>query len=150
MALVKVNPAREVQNVQSVLNRFFNDRSFSPFFEDADRMLTGGRWSPAVDIYETSDEVVYTAELTGFEKNQIEISVNDGRLTISGERKFSEEKDTKYHHIERSYGSFYHSFRLPTSVDSEKISANLKSGLLTLKLPKKKEAKPRQIDVSVS
>ena len=62
------------------------------------------------------------AELPGFEKDQIEISVNDGRLTVSGERKFSEEKDTKYHQVERSYGSFYHSFRLPTSADSEKIS----------------------------
>jgi HSP20 family protein len=144
MTLVRLNPLREMERV-------FNDRFFSRFAEDAGRSFPSGGWSPAVDIYETADEVVYTAELPGFEKDQIDISVNDGRLTISGERKFSEEKkEIKYHRIERSYGSFSQSLRLPTSVDSEKISAKLVQGLLTLRLPKKKEAKPRQITVSVN
>ncbi len=150
MSLITLRPVREVGNFQSAFDQFFNDRFFSSLFRDTERSLDYEGWSLAADIYETSDELAYTVELPGFEKDQIEISVNDGRLTVSGERKFKEDEDTKYHQINRSYGSFCHSFRLPNSVDSGKISANLESGVLTLKLPKKTEAKPRQIKVSVN
>ena len=83
-------------------------------------------------------------------KDEIDISVNEGRLSISGERQFTEEKETKHHRVERWYGKCYRSFLLPKSADAEKISANLKNGVLTVTMPKKEEAKPRQIPVSVN
>lgn len=144
MHLVKFNPFRELAGV----DRLFND-TFDRFFEDTGTR-SNGTWSPSVDVSETETEIVFTAELPGFEKDEIDISVKEGRLSISGEREFTEEKETKYHRVERWYGKFRRSFLLPKSADAEKISANLKNGVLTLTLPKKEEAKPRQITVSVN
>ena len=145
MQLVRFNPFTELTGI----DRLFND-SFDRFFEDTDRRLTNKTWSPSVDVSETETEIIFTAEFPGFEKDEIDISVNEGRLSISGERPFTEEKDTKRHRVERWYGKFYRSFQLPKSADAEKISANLKNGVLTVTLPKKEEAKPRQIPVSVN
>ena len=145
MQLVRFNPFTELPGV----DRLFNDR-FDGFFEDTDRRLTNKTWSPSVDVSETETEIIFTAEFPGLEKDEIDISVNEGRLSISGERAFPEEKDTKRHRVERWYGKFYSSFQLPKSADAEKISANLKNGVLTVTLPKKEEAKPRQIPVSVN
>ena len=145
MQLVKFNPFTELAGI----DRLFND-TFDRFFEDTDRRLTNKTWSPSVDVSETETEIIFTAEFPGFEKDQIDISVNEGRLSISGERPFTEEKDTKRHRVERWHGKFYRSFLLPKSADAEKISANLKNGVLTVTLPKKEEAKPRQIPVSVN
>lgn len=150
MRLTRFNPAREMQELHNTVNRLFNDNWLPRLFEEPERAFTGGRWAPPVDVLETSEEVVFRAELPGFEKDEIEITVNDGRLIISGERPFNEEKDTRYHQVERWYGNFYRSFLLPTSVENEKIAASLKNGVLTITLPKKQEAKPRQISVSVS
>lgn len=149
MYLVRLDPLRDFDNIHSTVNRFFNS-AFGRFFDDLEPTLNTGRWSPSVDVSEVEDDIVFTVELPGFEKHEIDISVKDGRLIISGERKFSEKKETKYHQLERWHGSFYRSFTLPTSVDDKKISANLKNGVLTVKLPKKEEVKPRQISVSVS
>lgn len=145
MQLVRFNPFTELAGV----DRLFND-TFDRFFEDTDRRLTNKTWSPSVDVSETEAEIIFTAEFPGFEKDEIDISVNEGRLSISGERTFTEEKDTKRHRVERWHGKFYRSFLLPKSADAEKISANLKNGVLTVTLPKKEEAKPRQIPVSVN
>ena len=145
MHLVRFNPFRELAGV----DRFFND-TFDRFFEDTDTPLANKTWSPSVDVSETETEVIFTAEFPGFEKDEINISVNDGRLSISAERPFTEEKDTKHHRVERWYGKFHRSFQLPKSADAGKISAHLKNGVLTLTLPKKEEAKPRQIPVSVN
>jgi HSP20 family protein len=145
MQLVKFNPFTELTGI----DQLFND-TFDRFFENTDRRLTNKTWSPSVDVSETETEILFTAELPGFEKDGIDISVNDGRLSISGERQFTEEKEAKHHRVERWYGKFYRSFLLPKSADAEKISANLKNGVLTVTLPKKEEAKPRQIPVSVN
>ena len=126
------------------------DRLFDRFFEDTGTKLNGRTGSPSVDVSETENEIVFTAEFPGFEKDEIDISVNEGRLTISGERPFTEEKETKHHRVERWYGKFNRSFLLPKSADPETISANLKNGVLTVTMPKKEEAKPRQIPVSVN
>ena len=83
MSLITLRPVREVGNLQSVLDQFFNDRFFSPFFKDAERSLDDEGWSPAVDIYETSDELAYTVELPGFEKDQIKISGPKPHIAIS-------------------------------------------------------------------
>jgi HSP20 family protein len=150
MSLVRVSPMRELQHVQDMMNRVFGD-TVSRFFGDSDTTFPGGDWTPPVDIHETDSDLVFTCELPGFEKDQVNITVNEGRLVLSGERTEEkvEKKDRKYHHVERWTGSFYRSFLLPTTVDTGAVSANLKNGLLTVTLPKKAEAKPRQIAVKV-
>lgn len=147
MALIRFNPFRELLDVQAAMDRVFGD-TFPRFFRETGRTEYGG-WSPVVDVSETDSEVVFNCELPGFGKDQINISVENGRLTITGERKFLEDKSRDYHHVERWYGNFHRTWRLPVSVDAEKTSASLKNGVLTITFPKKAEAKPKQIPVSV-
>ncbi|HSR50171.1 MAG TPA: Hsp20/alpha crystallin family protein [Acidobacteriota bacterium] len=128
------------------VQRLFDD-AFSNFFS-RNYPETSRGWRPAVDVSEDTDALVFTAELPGFAKGDIDISVEDGVLTLSGERT-QERKDEEYHRIERSYGRFERSFTLPRNIDPDKISANLKNGLLVLTLPKREEAKPKQIDIKV-
>ena len=133
---------------------------FDPFnnlrlFEDAfTRFLSEPRgnrpWSPAVDIYETENELVLKADLPEVDLKDIDVRVENQTLTISGERKFErKESDKGYHRIERSYGTFQRSFAVPNTFDTEKIGAAFKNGVLTVTLPKKEAAKPRQIKVEV-
>ena len=125
------------------------------FFEDAfTRMLSepraGRPWSPAVDIFETEDELVLKADVPEVELKDIDVHVENQTLTLSGERKFEKEDTSKgYHRIERAYGQFTRSFTLPQSVDNEKVGAEYHNGVLTVRLPKKAAAKPRQVKVEV-
>jgi HSP20 family protein len=124
-------------------------------FEDAfSRLLseprTGRPWSPAVDIYETENEVVLKADVPGIELKDIEVHVENQTLTVKGERTFEKEENAKgYHRIERSYGTFVRSFAVPPTVDTEKVAAEYKNGVLAITLPKKEAAKPRQVKVEV-
>jgi len=107
-------------------------------------------WSPAVDIYETENELVLKADLPDVDSKDIDVRVENQTLTISGERKFDQEQTGKgYHRIERSYGSFVRSFSVPSTFDTEHIAADFKNGVLTVTLPKKEAAKPRQVKVEV-
>jgi len=107
-------------------------------------------WSPALDVHETEDAYVVEAEVPGLDKKDIEITVLEDLLTIKGERKRDEEvKEDSYHRIERTYGSFQRSISLPNSVDSGKVAAHFKNGVLHITLPKREEAKPREIQVEV-
>ena len=107
-------------------------------------------WSPAVDIYETENELVLKADLPDVELKDIDVRVENQTLTISGERKFEQEQSGKgYHRIERSYGRFVRSFAVPQTFDTEQIAADFKNGVLSVTLPKKEAAKPRQIKVEV-
>lgn len=107
-------------------------------------------FAPSVDVHEEKDALVITAELPGFKREQVEISLDGEILTLKGERKFEkEEKDgKKYHRVERSYGTFVRSFQLPSNVDADKASARLVDGVLTLHLPKKEVVKGRKIEVN--
>src|SRR5262245_55812974 len=109
-------------------------------------------WMPAVDIYQTSDhELVLKAELPDMSREAIDITVENFILTIKGEKKVADDvKDDQYHHIERRYGSFSRSFSLPQTVDSNRVSADYKNGVLTVRLPLREEAKPRSIKVDVA
>ena len=109
-------------------------------------------WAPPVDIYQNGDhEVVLRAELPGMTREDIDITVDNGMLTIRGEKKFSSEvKEESFHRIERRYGSFSRSFSLPQTVDTGKVGAEYKDGVLTVRLPLREEAKPRQIKVDVA
>ena len=125
-------------------------------FEDAfTRMVNEPRatrpWSPAVDIYETENELVLKADVPDVDPKDIDVRVENQTLTISGERKFEQENSSKgYHRIERSYGSFVRSFAVPNTFDTDKIGAGFKNGVLTVTLPKKETAKPRQVKVEVN
>jgi HSP20 family protein len=107
-------------------------------------------WSPAVDIVENENDLVLKADVPGIEPNDIDIRMENGTLTIKGERKFENNPTHQgYHRIERSYGSFARSFALPDSIDPEKVKAEFKNGVLTITLPKKEVAKPRAVKVEI-
>jgi len=124
-------------------------------FEDAfSRVLSepqGNRpWSPAVDIYETENELVLKADLPDVDQKDIDVRVENQTLTVAGQRKFEQKTDGKgYHRIERSYGNFVRSFAVPNTFDTEKISAEYRNGVLSVTLPKKEAAKPRQVKIEV-
>lgn len=112
--------------------------------------MTVAEWSPPVDISEDDKEYLVKAELPELKKEEVKVSVENGELAISGERKTEkEEKGKKYHRIERSYGSFIRSFILPDSVNPEKVTAEFKDGLLVVHLPKDEKAKPKAVDISI-
>ncbi len=129
------------------MNRLFEDMPASRKGEEKDLMPRApGR--PAVDIYETENEVVLTAEIPGVDEKDIEIKVEDNNLTIRGERKFEKEtKEENYHRIERAYGSFFRSFALPTYVDQDRIEAEHENGVLKIRMPKRAELKPRKVKI---
>jgi HSP20 family protein len=123
-------------------------------FEDAfNRMLsepqTNRPWAPAVDIYETENELVLKADLPDLDLKDVDVRVENQTLTIAGQRSFEKQDSKAYHRIERSYGSFMRSFAVPNAFDTDKISAEYKNGVLSVTLPKKEAAKPRQIKVDV-
>jgi HSP20 family protein len=124
-------------------------------FESPLSALTGGSqllsgWTPALDVFEDKDNVIVKAELPGMKKEEIEVSLHDGMLSIFGERKNeSKFEDAEVYRAERFVGRFQRSVTLPTAVASDKVSAQYKDGILTISLPKTEEAKPKQIDVKV-
>ena len=113
---------------------------------------TGSTWVPPVDIYQTGEhELVLKAELPEMAREDIDVTVENFVLTIKGEKKLGAEvKEEQFHHIERRYGAFDRSFSLPRTVDASKVSADYKNGVLTVRLPLREEAKPRQIKVDVA
>ena len=133
--------------------------SVDPFgfrvFEDAITRLmseprTGRPWSPAVDIFEKEDGLTLRADVPGVKLEDIDVRVENQTLTLSGHRKFEREEEVKgYHRIERSYGEFVRSFAIPATVDTEKVAADFKDGVLTIALPKKETARPRQVKIAV-
>ena len=146
MALVRFNPVRDLLNVQDQMNRLFN--AFGDTFETS---LERSAWDPAVDISETSDDYQIAAELPGLDKDDVKVSYEEGVLTLRGEKKQEKEhKGKNYHRVERSYGAFERSFRLPARIDVSKIEANFKDGILKLRLPKVEEARPKEIPITIS
>jgi HSP20 family protein len=147
MAIVRFDPFREISNMQDRINRIFGD----VYRRTDDDVLSRGDWLPPVDIYENDrHEIVLRAELPGLNREEIDIRVENNNLTLRGERKRDAEvKEENYHRVERSYGGFSRSFALPTTVDTEKVSASFTDGVLTITLPLREEAKPRQIQVQV-
>ncbi len=145
MAIIRWDPFREMVTLREKMNRLFEDAVVG---QQEDRELISSTWSPAVDIYETENDIVLTAELPGIEDQDIAVKLEDNTLTLKGERLFEKEtKEENYHRIERSYGSFYRSFTIPHYVDQEKIKAEHEHGVLKISLPKKLESKPRAVRV---
>lgn len=129
------------------LSLFFDD-GFSRFFEGWDPDNSTRGWHPPVDIHEEGDRIVLAVELPGFKQEEITISLENGRLTVAGERTFDRSEGRDYHRLERYYGRFQRSFQLPPSVNTDRIEASLSDGILTLTAPKRDEARPRQITVT--
>jgi HSP20 family protein len=132
-------------NLRDELNSFF-DMPFRSGFGRSGQLFTG--WSPAFDLYESGDHLVAVVELPGMRKEDIDISLHDGTLTISGERKRESTNGEAARRIERYVGTFRRSITLPTRVDAGKVSATYENGILKVTLPKAEEAKPKQIQVS--
>jgi HSP20 family protein len=147
MAIVKVDPFRELAAMQDRMARLFGD----VYLRDEDTGFRGS-WTPAVDIFETEGhDLVLKAELPGMSREDIEVSVENNTLVLKGTKKFDAEvKEENYRRIERAYGTFHRSFTLPNTVDATKVSADFKNGVLTVKLPFREEAKPRTINVEVA
>jgi HSP20 family protein len=127
------------------------DRFWGSFFErGVQRTDEDAEWLPSLDVAETKDEIVVKGEIPGMDAKDIDISLSDGLLTIKGEKKQErEEKEEDYHLVERSYGTFTRSIRLPKEVRREKISASYKNGVLKVRLPKSEEAKQKEIKIKV-
>ena len=142
------NPFRELDEVQNRLGSFFGGRF--PRFGDGNGGLQLADWSPQVDITEDDKEYLIKADLPEMKKDEIKVNVAEGVLTVSGERKTEkEEKNKKFHRIERSYGTFQRSFTLPEDADGTKVAAEFKEGVLRVHLPKSPVAKPKAIEVKV-
>jgi HSP20 family protein len=135
--ITRIDPFRELATL------------FQNFAEPTGKdQLTAGNFVPPVDVYEDEQNLVLKLEVPGVEEKDLNVSVENNTLTIQGERKFEkEEKEENFHRIERRYGSFLRTFKLPNTVDAEKVDANYEKGILKITLAKRAEAKPRQIKV---
>ncbi|MBF0177897.1 MAG: Hsp20/alpha crystallin family protein [Magnetococcales bacterium] len=141
--LVSYDPFHNFRALQNEINRIF-DRSG----EEATGQWS--RWPMRVDIREDEDKIIIKADLPGVEQKDIQVHVDNGHLTISGERKFEDEANLeRYHRVERAFGSFSRSFQLPNTTDFNHVGASFKNGVLEVTLPKREDAKPRAIQVQV-
>jgi HSP20 family protein len=138
------------RNFEERMRRFLGE-GFDPFSKFTQENWSLATWSPACDIYETSNELVVKAELPEVKKENVQVTIENNILTLRGERKFeAETKKEDYHRVERSYGEFTRSFALPSFVDASKVNAEFKDGLLRVTMPKREETKPKQVEVKVS
>lgn len=144
MNIVRWDPYRDLTSFADRYNRAFGNVTG----RERDEELSLGTWVPPVDISEDKERITLTAELPGFREDQVDVQMEGGVLTIRGERKMEEEKEGRnFHRLERSYGHFVRSFTLPNNVDRDNIRASFNNGLLEIEMPKREEAKPKQIKI---
>jgi HSP20 family protein len=145
-SITRWDPFRGLSSLQDEVNRLF-DSTFKSNSNSS--VLTA--WAPAVDIYETENELVVKADLPDLSEKDIDVRVENNMLTIRGERKYDQTvKEEKYLRVERSYGAFSRSFSLPNTVNTDAIQASYKDGVLKVELPKRAESKPKQVKVNVT
>jgi HSP20 family protein len=143
--ITRWDPFREFVTLQDRMNRLFRDSQ-----SGQDETLASTTFSPAVDVYEDEHNITLNIEVPGIDEKDIDVRVENNTLTVQGERKIEkEQKEENFRRVERQYGSFTRTFSLPSTVDSEKVEANYEKGVLRIQLPKKAEAKPKQIKVNV-
>jgi len=147
--MIKRDPISELRNFQEDFHRIFN--STLPRFFSGEEGLLSGNWAPSVDIYEDQNSITLEVDLPGLKPGDFNLSIENYRLTLSGERKFEKEKKgDNWRRVERSYGSFTRAFSLPSTVNVDAVNAEFKDGVLRVALPKKEEVKARQIQVTVA
>jgi HSP20 family protein len=148
-ALLSQDNFRELESMSNRLNRILSEGS--PSSRQPDETVAVADWMPVVDIVETNDNFQIQVELPGVEKSAVKLSVEKGVLLISGQRpQEALSEGMRYHRNERPYGRFERAFRVPDSVDEQKLEADLKNGVLTVRLPKVEKAKPKSIQISVT
>lgn len=140
-------PQQDIKSLQNQLNRLFEP--FARFAVAGEEDLVTGSWAPAVDVAETQEKIFVRAEVPGMKQEDIQIEFENGLLTLRGERKLEKMEGVTWHRVERIYGNFSRSFTLPRTVDPEKITATYREGILEVEVPKKEDAKPRQIRIAV-
>src|SRR5438876_12415848 len=149
-ALTRWNPFKDLDELESPLSTFFVRTPLRRQNGEQESM-TIAEWSPLVDITEDDKEYLIKTELPEVKKDDVKVTVENGVLTITGERKFEkEEKGRKYHRVERAYGNFTRSFSLPEAIKGEKVTAEFRDGMLFVHLPKDETAKPKAIDIKVN
>ena len=142
--LIRWDPFRELTTIQDRMNRLFQD-TFTPSREEG---FASAAFLPPADVYEDENHVTLKLEIPGVDENDLDIRVENNTLVIKGERRFEEEeKKENFHRIERQYGNFVRSFNLPSSVDPNNIEADYDKGILTIRMTKRAEAKPKQIQI---
>jgi len=145
--ITRWDPFREFSTLQDRMTRLFRE-SYGP--EGREETLNNTSFAPPVDVYEDEHSVNLKIEVPGVDEKDIDVRIENNVLTVHGERKFEkEEKQENFRRVERQYGSFTRTFTLPSTVDAEKVAASYDKGILKIALPKKAEAKPKQIKVSV-
>jgi HSP20 family protein len=143
MTIVRWEPLRELGSLQSEMNRLFNTA-----FDSGPSGPAMRRWVPAMDLVESGEEFVLRADLPGMSEEDIEIELEDGTLTVSGERKAEHEaREEGFHRVERSFGAFSRSLTLPKGVDADAVSASFDRGVLEIRIPKPEARKPRRISI---
>ena len=144
MTIVRWEPLREINSLQSEMNRLFNTA-----FDPGSSGPALRRWVPAMDLVESGDEFVLRADLPGMSEEDIQIELEDGALTVSGERKAEHETHEEgFHRVERSFGAFSRSLTLPKGVDADAVSARFDRGVLEIHIPKPEQRKPRRISIA--
>lgn len=145
MAVTRWDPFRDLVALQERMNRLFDE---SLRTRSGEEEISTGAWMPPVDIYETDSDLVLKVEVPEIDRKDIEIKLENGILNLRGQRKLQKEiKEDQYHRIERAYGVFSRSFTLPSAVDPEKVNASYKDGVLTIRIGKREETKPRTIEI---
>jgi HSP20 family protein len=148
-ALTRWDPFKEMEDLQTRMAKLIG-LSTARAPGGNQEALTVAEWAPSVDITEDAKEYLVKADLPEVKKENVKVTVEGGVLTITGERRFEkEEKDKKYHRVERAYGNFLRSFALPDAVDGAKVTADFKDGVLKVRLPKTEAAKPKSVEVKV-
>lgn len=151
MVIERWNPFREMSELQHEVNRLFNGSPLSRRYAQDGETAEACQWAPPVDIFEQAERVLLRVELPGLEKDDIRVDVENGLLSIRGEKKsLLGQEDTTYHRVESRFGTFCRTFTLPDSLDPEKIDASYKNGVLTLGLARKQEALPKKVDVKIA
>ncbi len=141
-AVARFDPFRDITTLRDEMNRLFNRTV-------GDGVSSGSAWTPAVDIFDTDQAIVLRAELPGLDPDDIEIEVDDNVLSLKGERRFEETvQEGRYYRLERAYGRFQRSVTLPQGVKADEISATFDKGVLSVRVPKAEEVRPRKIAVT--
>jgi HSP20 family protein len=144
MALIRWEPAAELNSIQSEMNRLFNT-----FFDQPAASGVMRRWVPAMDLVETGEHYVLRADLPGLSESDVNLQLEDNVLTISGERKADHERQEQgYHRVERAFGSFSRSLTLPSGIDPDAVQAQFDRGVLEVTIPKPEQKKPRQVQIT--
>ena len=150
MSIVRWEPFRDLLTLQERMNRIYDQATRNPGQSPSGEEQLG-TWAPAVDIYETEKEIVLKADLPGVNLSDVDIRLENNILTVRGERHFEKEvKQENFHRVERIYGTFARTFTLPNTVNPEKIDAAYDNGVLQITMPKREEARPKQIKIAVT